>query len=93
MSLRGHRLSWLAALFAASALGGLAPREASAQGHNFVYVESDNPAGNAIFGFARNNADGSLTPLPGSPLSTTTTGEAPSSRRERTHSVSNGPAA
>jgi 6-phosphogluconolactonase (cycloisomerase 2 family) len=37
---------------------------------NFVYVESNDPAGNAIFAFARNNADGSLTPLPGSPFST-----------------------
>ena len=35
---------------------------------NFVYVESNDPAGNAIFAFARNNADGSLQPLPGSPF-------------------------
>jgi 6-phosphogluconolactonase (cycloisomerase 2 family) len=33
---------------------------------NFVYVESNDPAGNAIFGFARQN-DGTLVPLPGSP--------------------------
>jgi len=61
----------LAALFAVFALGSLVPREASAKDpkpQNFVYVESDDPAGNAIFGFARNNADGSLTPLPGSPF-------------------------
>ena len=36
---------------------------------NFVYVESNDPAGNAIFGFAR-HADGSLAPLPGSPFPT-----------------------
>jgi 6-phosphogluconolactonase (cycloisomerase 2 family) len=48
----------------------LAPREASAQGRNFVYVESNDPAGNAILAFTRNNADGSLAPLPGSPFST-----------------------
>lgn len=35
-------------------------------GQPFVYVESNNPAGNAIFGFER-RADGSLVPLPGSP--------------------------
>ena len=33
---------------------------------SFVYVESNDPAGNAIFGFVR-HADGSLAPLPGSP--------------------------
>ena len=69
----GLRLTWLAALFAVFALGGLAPREASAQrpkAQNFVYVESDDPAGNAIFAFARNNADGSLEPLAGSPFPT-----------------------
>ena len=66
----GFRLTWLAALFAVFALGALAPREASAQGQNFVYVESDDPAGNAIFAFSRNNADGSLTPIPGSPFPT-----------------------
>jgi 6-phosphogluconolactonase (cycloisomerase 2 family) len=69
----GLRLTWLAALFAVFALGGLAPREASAQrqkAQNFVYVESDDPAGNAIFAFSRNNADGSLEPLAGSPFPT-----------------------
>ncbi len=67
------RLTRLAALFAFFALGGLVPREAFAQGpkaQHFVYVESDDPAGNAIFAFSRNNADGSLEPLPGSPFST-----------------------
>ncbi len=46
-------------------------RESSAQpprARNFVYVESNDPAGNAIFAFARNDANGSLTPLPGSPF-------------------------
>jgi hypothetical protein len=37
-----------------------------ARSQPFVYVESDDPAGNAIFGFMRHD-DGSLTPLPGSP--------------------------
>jgi 6-phosphogluconolactonase (cycloisomerase 2 family) len=69
----GLRLTRLAPLFVVFALGGLAPRDALAEGpkgHNFVYVESDDPAGNAIFAFSRNNADGSLTPLPGSPFPT-----------------------
>ncbi len=72
-AIAGHRLTWLAALFAVCALGEVAPRAASAQGQkavNFVYVESDDPAGNAIFAFARNNADGSLQSLAGSPFST-----------------------
>ena len=46
-------------------------RESSAQpprARNFVYVESNDPAGNAIFAFARNDANGSLMPLPGSPF-------------------------
>jgi DNA-binding beta-propeller fold protein YncE len=43
-----------------------ADQESGAQAQNFVYVESNDPAGNAIFGFAR-HADGSLVPLPGSP--------------------------
>jgi 6-phosphogluconolactonase (cycloisomerase 2 family) len=34
-----------------------------------VYVESDDPAGNAVFAFRRHD-DGSLTPLPGSPFPT-----------------------
>jgi 6-phosphogluconolactonase (cycloisomerase 2 family) len=73
---RGHRplcapnrASWIAAVAALLAIGGPATRDASAQAarsRNYVYVESNNPAGNAIFGFARNH-DGSLTPLPGSP--------------------------
>jgi hypothetical protein len=66
----GLRLARLAPLFAVVALLVLAPREASAESHNFVYVESDDPAGNAIFGFSRDDADGSLTPLPGSPFPT-----------------------
>jgi 6-phosphogluconolactonase (cycloisomerase 2 family) len=36
---------------------------------NFVYVESNDPAGNAIFGFARDK-DGRLVPLPKSPYPT-----------------------
>jgi DNA-binding beta-propeller fold protein YncE len=74
---RGQRLSrtclratGLAALLILGALLGWAPRESSAQApraRNIVYVESNDPAGNAIFAFAR-GADGSLTPLPGSPF-------------------------
>jgi 6-phosphogluconolactonase (cycloisomerase 2 family) len=37
---------------------------------NFVYVESDDASGNAILGYSRDNSDGSLTPLPGSPFPT-----------------------
>jgi 6-phosphogluconolactonase (cycloisomerase 2 family) len=52
------------------ATGQLAPPVAAEEGESksqpFVYVESDDPAGNAVFGFRRND-DGSLTPLPGSP--------------------------
>jgi 6-phosphogluconolactonase (cycloisomerase 2 family) len=47
----------------------LIPRPAVAdesKSQPWVYVESDDPNGNAIFGFAR-HPDGSLTPLPGSP--------------------------
>jgi 6-phosphogluconolactonase (cycloisomerase 2 family) len=72
-AIAGRRLIRLAALFAVLASGWLAPRESRAQAHkahNFVYVESNDPAGNAIFAFARNNADGSLKPLAGSPFPT-----------------------
>ncbi len=47
----------------------LAAGKGSAQAQNFVYVEGDDPARNAIFAFARNNTDGSLAQLPGSPFS------------------------
>jgi 6-phosphogluconolactonase (cycloisomerase 2 family) len=65
-----HSLFALLALFIA---GALAPANARAQftdPRGFVYVQSDDPAGNAVFGFARDNTDGSLTPLPGSPYPT-----------------------
>ncbi len=65
------RATWIAALSAVLALSGLTPREASAQwprATNIVYVESNDPAGNKIFAFARNDADGSLKPLAGSPF-------------------------
>jgi len=65
-------LTSLAAVLALLALQGLFSPEAKARGtkaKNIVYVESNDPAGNAIFAFAR-NADGSLTPLPGSPFPT-----------------------
>jgi 6-phosphogluconolactonase (cycloisomerase 2 family) len=58
-------LLFLAAVqFAAPVAAGEDEDEVKSQ--PFVYVESDDPAGNAIFGFRRND-DGSLTPLPGSP--------------------------
>lgn len=73
-------LCWLAAL----ALGGPTPGAASAQGpgpgrervRNVVYVESNDPAGNAIFAFRRHD-DGSLTPLAGSPFPAGGTGITP----------------
>ena len=49
----------------------IGPRKAQAGDNlpnNIVYVESNDPDGNAIFAFKR-AADGSLTPLPGSPFS------------------------
>jgi 6-phosphogluconolactonase (cycloisomerase 2 family) len=64
------RTTWIAAV-SVVAISGLAPREASAQAPratNIVYVESNDPAGNKIFAFARNDGDGSLTPLSGSPF-------------------------
>jgi 6-phosphogluconolactonase (cycloisomerase 2 family) len=49
---------------------GLGERMARADGpRDVVYVESDDPAGNAIFAFKR-DADGRLMPLPGSPFPT-----------------------
>ncbi len=63
--------AWSAALAAVLAASGPMHREAAAQGPratNIVYVESNDPAGNAIFAFARNDTDGSLTPLPNSPF-------------------------
>jgi len=65
-------LTSLAVILALLALQGLLSPAARARGtkaQNIVYVESNDPAGNAIFAFAR-NADGSLTPLPGSPFPT-----------------------
>jgi 6-phosphogluconolactonase (cycloisomerase 2 family) len=49
----------------------IGPRQAQAGDNppnNVVYVESNDPDGNAIFAFSR-ALDGSLTPLPGSPFS------------------------
>jgi len=49
---------------------GMLPSLALAAGpKNVVYVESNDPAGNAILAYSR-AADGSLTPLPGSPFKT-----------------------
>ncbi len=50
---------------------------AQAQGpRNLVYVESNDPGGNAILAYTR-GADGSLSPLPGSPFSTAGLGVTP----------------
>jgi hypothetical protein len=64
------RAAWIAGL-AAAAISGLGPWEAEAQWQratNIVYVEGNDPAGNKIFAFARNDANCSLTPLAGSPF-------------------------
>jgi 6-phosphogluconolactonase (cycloisomerase 2 family) len=59
-----------AAALAVAAAAGLAAGPARAEGPtDVVYVESDDPAGNAILAFNRHD-DGSLTPLPGSPFPT-----------------------
>jgi 6-phosphogluconolactonase (cycloisomerase 2 family) len=58
----GTLLLLAAGQFAAPVAAG----EDKVKSRPFVYVESDDPAGNAIFGFRRHD-DGSLTPLPGSP--------------------------
>jgi 6-phosphogluconolactonase (cycloisomerase 2 family) len=60
------------------AAGVRTPRAAAydAPPSNVVYVESNDPNGNAIFAFKR-HADGSLTPLPGSPFPTGGTGITP----------------
>jgi 6-phosphogluconolactonase (cycloisomerase 2 family) len=65
-------LTRLAVPLALLALAGPAPGTASAQpakARGVVYVESNDPAGNAVFAFQRHD-DGSLTPLPGSPFPT-----------------------
>jgi len=65
-------LNWTALSLALFALAGPETRTASAQpatAASVVYVESNDPGGNAIFAFER-HADGSLTPLPGSPFPT-----------------------
>ena len=54
------------ALAGAAALPGLA--SAAPSGHGFVYVNDNTTGVNTIAGFAR-DADGELTPLPGSPFS------------------------
>lgn len=59
-----------AAALAVVASAGLASEASRAGGpSDVVYVESDDPAGNAVFAFKR-HGDGSLTPLPGSPFPT-----------------------
>jgi 6-phosphogluconolactonase (cycloisomerase 2 family) len=75
------RCRWtrFAVVLASLALAGPAPGTASARPpevRNVVYVESNDPTGNAIFAFRRHD-DGSLTPLPGSPFATGGTGITP----------------
>jgi 6-phosphogluconolactonase (cycloisomerase 2 family) len=73
----------IAALLAVASIGAFAtpvawgqPRRGAVRtiranaASSVVYVESNNPAGNAILAYSRDNSDGSLTPLPGSPFST-----------------------
>jgi len=58
----------VAALALLAAVGPTARAVADAGGaRNVVYVESNDPNGNAILAYRR-DADGSLTPLPGSPF-------------------------
>jgi 6-phosphogluconolactonase (cycloisomerase 2 family) len=59
--------------FGAFSSEATAQREHEGRARNLVYVQSNNPAGNAIFAFRR-AANGSLTPLPGSPFPTGGTG-------------------
>jgi 6-phosphogluconolactonase (cycloisomerase 2 family) len=62
--------AWIGALAALLAISGPA-RESSAEeprARNIVYVETNDPAGNAILAYERDDADGSLTPLKGSPF-------------------------
>ncbi len=64
------RAAWIGALTALLAISG-PPRESSAdepRARNIVYVETNDPAGNAILAYERNDADGRLTPLKGSPF-------------------------
>jgi 6-phosphogluconolactonase (cycloisomerase 2 family) len=73
------RIARIAAVFALLASGDPASREASAQSdkaEHVVYVESNDPNGNAIFAFSRAN-DGRLTQLPGSPFPAGGTGITP----------------
>ena len=68
-----------AAALATLAAVGPTPRASADDGdaHNAVYVESNDPKGNAILAYRR-GADGSLTPLPGSPFPTGGAGVTPS---------------
>lgn len=68
---RRPRLAVAAAVVLGFLLGTTTPRPLSAEEsppQNVVYVESNDPSGNAIFAFSR-SPDGRLTPLPGSPYS------------------------
>ncbi|HWE37729.1 MAG TPA: hypothetical protein VG406_14270 [Isosphaeraceae bacterium] len=57
-------------------LGGMTGRAWADDDDGFVYTQSNDPAGNAVFAFRRHR-DGSLTPVPGSPFPTGGTGITP----------------
>jgi 6-phosphogluconolactonase (cycloisomerase 2 family) len=72
MGVRRSRLTWLTACFVIAAVHAPAGRNARGGEQsttNIVYVESNDPNGNAILAYER-AANGSLTPLPGSPFPT-----------------------
>jgi 6-phosphogluconolactonase (cycloisomerase 2 family) len=71
--------TWAVVACALLAVGGTSPRVLANDGNakGVVYVESNDPNGNAILAYQR-HADGSLTPLSGSPFPTGGTGISPS---------------
>jgi 6-phosphogluconolactonase (cycloisomerase 2 family) len=76
-----HIMARALALAAALAIAAAGPAtqaraQDGARAQNVVYVESNDPNGNAIFAFRRAD-DGSLTPLPGSPFPAGGTGITP----------------
>ncbi|MCA1686586.1 MAG: lactonase family protein, partial [Planctomycetia bacterium] len=64
------RAGFAAAFVILTACGATVRAEDDERGaaRGVIYVESNDPAGNAVFAYSR-AADGSLTPLPGSPFS------------------------
>jgi 6-phosphogluconolactonase (cycloisomerase 2 family) len=74
LGLRAIRLASLVLGIVILTWGPRVSRAEEPRANSVVYVESNDPAGNAIFAFARNDADGSLTALPGSPFPSGGTG-------------------